>query len=95
MIIKIFKNSQTLKNIMRSLGYYENVNYKNELNYVRPLNSSGYPRFHVYPREAGDFFELNLHLDAKKPSYRGTSAHSGEHDGDIVEREAERIKNFS
>jgi len=94
MIIKISKNGQTLKNIMRSLGYYENVNRKNELNYIRPLNSSGYPRFHVYPREAGDFFELNLHLDAKKPSYRGTSAHGGEYDGAIVEREAERIREF-
>lgn len=92
MIIKILKNGQTLKNIMRSLGYYENVNRKNELNYIRSLNRSGYPRFHVYPREAGDYFELNLHMDAKKPSYSGTSAHGGEYDGDIVEREVDRIR---
>lgn len=35
---------------------------------------------------------VNLHLDMKKPSYAGTSAHAGEYDGALVEQEAERIR---
>jgi len=35
---------------------------------------------------------FNLHLDQKKPLYKGSSAHSGEYDSDLVENEAERIK---
>jgi hypothetical protein len=38
---------------------------------------------------------LNLHLDAKKPSYEGTSAHSGEYNGAVVENESQRIKKIS
>jgi hypothetical protein len=32
-----------------------------------------------------------LHLDQKKPQYKGTRAHNGEYDGPIVEREITRI----
>ena len=37
---------------------------------------------------------LNLHLDQKKPVYRGTVAHSGEYEGEIVAKEIARIKNI-
>ena len=58
--------------------------------YVRRLGSNFYPRFHVYLE--GDY--INLHLDQKQASYEGTSAHSGEYDGEVVEQEGERIKNI-
>ena len=34
---------------------------------------------------------INLHLDQKRPVYRGTSAHGGEYEGEVVEQEAARI----
>ncbi len=34
---------------------------------------------------------ISLHLDAKKPSYEGTAAHGGEYQGELVEKEMERI----
>lgn len=37
---------------------------------------------------------FNLHLDQKKPSYKGSHAHSGEYDGKLVKEEAERIKSL-
>jgi len=42
----------------------------------------------------GKSFIFSLHLDQKKPSYEGSTGHSGEYDGDVVEGEAERIKNI-
>ena len=63
-----------------------------ELKFSRFLGPSGYPRFHIYLKNNNGKLIINLHLDQKKPSYNGTSAHSGEYDGEIVEKEAERIK---
>ena len=42
----------------------------------------------------GQSFVFNLHLDQKKPSYEGSTGHSGDYDGPAVEGEAERIKNL-
>ena len=56
---------------------------------------SGYPRFHVYIKsESSDVAYFNLHLDQKKPIYKGAVAHSGEYEGELVERETERIKSL-
>ena len=65
---------------------------KGERSYVRRLHGDLYPRFHVYIEEAGDSWALNLHLDQRAPIYAGVTAHAGEYDGEVVEREAERIK---
>ena len=68
-----------------------------EMSFVRRLSASDYPRFHAYVSRENPEQEaiINLHLDQKKPIYKGTSAHSGEYDGELVEKEAERIKKMS
>jgi len=53
------------------------------------------------PRRGGEqgrtirsgFFQMqiHLHLDQKRPSYKGTNAHGGEYDGEAIREEAERI----
>ncbi|MBI4135347.1 hypothetical protein HY477_01270 [Candidatus Uhrbacteria bacterium] len=50
-----------------------------------------FPRYHVYIEERGDEVVFDLHLDQKRPSYVGSSMHSGEYTGSAVEREAARI----
>lgn len=60
-----------------------------EMRFSRSLLGRRYPRFHLYCRENS----CNLHLDQKQPSYKGTTAHSGEYDGVLVEDEVERIRN--
>lgn len=95
--IKKLNTSQ--KNFMRVCGYKEISNpHKNgEISYARSLEASRfYPRFHVYIKDMGDKeVEISLHLDMKKPTYEGTTAHSGEYDGELVDREAQRIKNIA
>ncbi len=79
---------------MRLCGYLkiENPHKNNEESYARSLEAGRfYPRFHVYIETTNQHTGLNLHLDAKKPSYEGTSAHSGEYDGDVVESEGARL----
>ena len=82
--------------MMRQAGYYLERTKSDELVFVRPLSASrsGYPRFHIYLRVSHETSEavINLHLDQKKPSYSGVAAHSGEYEGELIEKEAERIK---
>ena len=77
---------------MRKVGYHfqgENKE-KLELIFVRPPH--GYPRFHMYIQIEDESLIFNLHLDQKKPIYKGAPAHAGEYDGELLEKEAERVK---
>lgn len=96
-IIKATSLDSNIFNEMRSLGYHflSRNDIDLEINFVRPLpGSGGYPRFHAYIKIDPKDKELsfNLHLDQKRPIYKGTTAHSGEYDGELVEKEAERLK---
>ncbi len=63
-----------------------------ETSFLRRLHGDMYPRFHVYINEKSDRWVFSLHLDQKRPVYEGVSAHAGEYDGTVVEKEALRIK---
>lgn len=83
----IEKQGENILTLMRRAGYFALRD-----SFVRPLEKSGYPRFHIYIEQKGNELIFNLHLDQKKPVYQGTTAHSGEYDSPLVEREAQRIK---
>lgn len=64
-----------------------------ETSYVRRLGSYFYPRFHIYIQKIDENgVHLSLHLDMKQPTYIRGHAHSGEYDGEQVQREGERIR---
>jgi hypothetical protein len=80
---------------LRDCGYrkIENPHKAGEASFIRSLNfGQFYPRFHIYFNQLSDDLEINIHLDMKKPSYEGATAHSGEYDGELVEKEALRIR---
>lgn len=91
---------ENIYQLARKIGYhFQRKDEKTgELTFARP--PYGYPRFHLYLRVDGSTGSpqeiknliFNLHLDQKRPIYKGTTAHSGEYDGEVVEKEAERIK---
>ena len=83
-------------NLMRGLGYHflDEEEKTSEMNFVHPLGGDVYPRFHVFLKVDGGNLIINLHLDQKGPSYKGTPAHSGEYESGLVKKEAERIKNI-
>jgi hypothetical protein len=62
--------------------------------YQRRLGGYEFPRFHAYIDTLDTGFRINLHLDQKAACYTGTSAHSGEYDGELVACEAERIRAY-
>jgi len=85
------KMSFNIREGLRRLGYF-GLLVRGETSYVKRLSRTQYyPRFHLYLNELGDKITFNLHLDQKHASYEGSSAHSGEYDGDTVQAEAERI----
>jgi len=95
MKILLTAKNDTIVTLARKIGYRPfGVDEYNEYSLVKTLSAGkNYPRFHIYGKKIGDSeFELNLHLDQKMASYEGSSAHSGEYDGELVEKEAERIK---
>jgi len=77
-----------------SYRYLREDEEKKEHILIRPLEMGGYPRFHLFLKidSKNQEFIFNLHLDQKKPIYKGTLAHSADYEGGAVEREAERIK---
>ena len=62
--------------------------------FAKRIHRDFYPRFHIYIKEDGDTVVFDLHLDQKRPIYEGVTAHSGEYDGEVVEREGARIAKF-
>ena len=93
MKFNISLEKEHLLNIMRKCGYApdKHDSKTGELRFFRSLIGRRYPRFHIYTTEHDNTATLNLHLDQKQPSYQGSSAHSGEYDGPLVEQEVQRI----
>jgi len=88
----IENKNENIVNLIRKAGYFSLGQKDSEMSFIRPLERSGYPRFHLYISTQKDELVFNLHLDQKRPVYKGTSAHSGEYEGTIIENEAQRIK---
>ncbi len=86
---------RSINDIMRTLGYapayFQN---EGEFSLVKPLSGNPYPRFHLYIKQEGQDFHFNLHIDQKKASYEGSTGHSGDYDGEVVESEAQRIEDL-
>ncbi len=83
---------ENVYNLTRRIGYYfkRKDEEKGELIFVRP--PKGFPRFHLYLKTKGNNLIFDLHLDQKKPVYKGATAHAAEYEGKVVEKEAKRIK---
>lgn len=104
MKFKINLSGKTVLNAMRSCGYAPayapstslgaSAGKPDEFAFHRFLAGRSYPKFHLYCKVSDDKKSalLNLHLDQKQPSYKGTRAHSGEYEGELIEREAARIQ---
>jgi hypothetical protein len=87
------KNKYNLAILIRKIGYrYLGKTENQEYNLVRAFERGGYPRFHIYLRITPEELFFNLHLDQKKPVYKGAPAHAADYEGKTVEQEAERIK---
>ncbi len=97
MVLNFPKFNTSVKNFLRACGYAEFFNrHTQETSFTRNLDPGRfYPRFHIYAQESADQVRINLHLDAKQPSYEGTAAHGGEYESPVVEKEAQRIKMIS
>ena len=93
MKIVLEKIKENPVNILRKAGYTFQRNEGNEMSFIRPLASGGYPRFHAYVRMEGQNLSLSFHLDQKRETYGDSTRHHGEYDNSgAVKQEAERIK---
>ena len=97
----IIKNNsgENIENLMRSLRYHiwDASNEDRKISFIRPLEGGGaYPRFHIYLQYNKITKEIafDLHLDQRRTVYEGAKAHKGEYEGEVVEEEAQRIRNI-
>ena len=92
----VLKSEASSHNLMRQCGYYLEGKdaKKGDLGFIRRLGVSGYPRFHAFVKvdEVSRETIINLHLDQKRPIYKGVPAHSAEYEGEVIEKERDRIK---
>lgn len=84
--------SDNARNIMRRLGYGEQTTRAGQISYTKRITGERFPRYHGYVEDLNGGLQVNLHVDQKAASYEGTSAHGGEYEGPLVEREMSRIK---
>lgn len=81
---------------MRDLNYhsFSQVEKTGELSFTHPIRDDAFPRFHAFLKQDGENIVFNIHLDQRAPIYKGVAAHEGEYEGELVEKEKERITNF-
>lgn len=79
------------RNLMRRLSYGEQRTRAGQISYVKRVAGERFPRYHAYVENQNGGLQVNLHIDQKEASYDGTSAHAGEYEGPVVEREMSRI----
>ncbi|OHA48947.1 MAG: hypothetical protein A2806_04620 [Candidatus Terrybacteria bacterium RIFCSPHIGHO2_01_FULL_48_17] len=91
MRFSIPKQRYILTTALRRIGYAPS---RRGQSFVRKLSSTPYPQFHLYVEETERGWGFNLHLDQKQPTYEPGRAHAGEYEGEVVEREAARIRAF-
>ncbi|NTW29906.1 MAG: hypothetical protein HGB34_02070 [Candidatus Moranbacteria bacterium] len=78
--------------VLRRLGYVFQRKDGAEMSFVRPLSSSGYPRFHCYARIEGASLLINFHLDQKRETYGEGTRHHGEYENEgALTQEADRM----
>jgi len=82
-----------IERFLRTLGWAQIYDRRGDkYSYVKRLSRDFYPRLHLYVKEYPDNYVFDIHLDQKKASYEGHSAHSGEYEGEIVINALESIK---
>lgn len=88
--MKFIISSQAVNplSLLRSVGYHPDPRAKS---YIRRINRADFPRFHVYLEQTKNGLQANIHLDQKNACYQGTTAHSGDYDGPVLENEVARI----
>lgn len=97
MRFRINLTGKTIYNMMRECGYTPERfdDQTDEFRFHRSITGRPYPKFHIYCTVFNGTASLNLHLDQKQPSYKGTHAHSGEYDGELIENENARIQQIT
>lgn len=92
----IIKNiSDQPSNLLRRAGYVFQRKDSEESSFIRPLASSGYPRFHMYVKLHDENLEISFHLDQKKETYGLDTRHHGEYEeSGALKEEADRIKSI-
>ncbi len=90
------KPTTNIANYFRRAGYSFQKREGEEMAFVRKLTDQEFPRFHAFVKMVDYKFLVNVHIDHKRTSYEGSSAHSGEYDEDneLLRSEAERLKNL-
>ncbi len=97
MIIEAKNIQENPTNTLRRLGYtfQHKVKGSEEMSFIRPMASAGYPRFHIYTKLSGSDLTINIHLDQKKGTYGEDTRHHGEYENDgALKEEVRRLKTF-
>lgn len=86
---------RNVDHFLRRNGYFFIYDKKMDKgSYSMPLSNNRYPRLHLYVKDRDSDVVLDLHLDQKEVSYKGSNMHNAEYDGEVVESEIARLKSL-
>ena len=86
------KGKINIIDLFQKAGYSYRGVYNNDMSFIKRVGLDEYPHYHIYVKELDNEILINMHLDQKKPSYEGVAAHNAEYNGELVEKEMERVK---
>jgi hypothetical protein len=93
MIIEIKNAKGNPTNLLRRAGYAYQRNEGDQMSFVRPFSTSGYPRFHIYAKLKGFDLIISIHLDMKKETYGDDTRHHGEYENEgALAEEVKRLE---
>ncbi len=93
MQIRIESIKENPVSLLRKAGYTFQRKEGNEMSFILPLASAGFPRFHIYASVSGLDLIINIHLDQKKETYGNDTRHHGEYENEgALQKEGERIR---
>ena len=84
------------QHILEEAGYHAFVDPNTQkTSYIMRVSTGFYPRYHVYIQMRNNrTCIVDLHIDQKKASYEGYTAHAGEYEGALVEEELMRLQRW-
>ena len=83
------------RTLLRRAGYSEYFDKNTgKTSYSKRLGPDFFPKFHAYLESGTEMLTIDLHIDQKQASYGDGVMHSGEYQGELVERETARLRAF-
>ena len=93
MKLLLTRNNQNTTIRLRRLGYALYRNRQGKESFVKRIQGTDFPRFHLYINtEEDNTLICSIHIDQTAPVYTKGNAHRGDYNSPVLEQEINRLQ---